>query len=85
MTGSPDHVPACLCAETHVAQVDSAVGAIIDGIARQGKTSQVDVMVVADHVAQLLQIKPAVTDGSLGSERALLRRRQRLGTTTGVT
>jgi len=49
------------------------VGAIIDGIARQGKTSQVDVMVVADHVAQLLQIKPAVTDGSLDSVRALLR------------
>ena len=41
-------------------------------------------MVVADHVAQLLQIKPAVTDGSLDSERTLLRRRQRLGTTTGV-
>jgi predicted AlkP superfamily pyrophosphatase or phosphodiesterase len=32
-----------------IARVDSAVGAIIDGIAQQGKTSQVNVVVVADH------------------------------------
>jgi predicted AlkP superfamily pyrophosphatase or phosphodiesterase len=32
-----------------IARVDSVVGAIIDGIAQQGRTSQVNVMVVADH------------------------------------
>jgi len=32
-----------------IARVDSAVGAIIDGIAQQGKTSHVNVVVVADH------------------------------------
>ncbi|MES3033725.1 MAG: ectonucleotide pyrophosphatase/phosphodiesterase [Gemmatimonadota bacterium] len=32
-----------------IARVDSAVGAIIDGIARQGATERVNVMVVADH------------------------------------
>ena len=32
-----------------IAHVDSAVGAIIDGIARQGGTERVNVMVVADH------------------------------------
>ncbi len=32
-----------------IAHVDSAVGAIVDGIARQGRTSQVNVVVVADH------------------------------------
>ena len=32
-----------------IARVDSVVGAIIHGIAQQGSTSQVDVMVVADH------------------------------------
>lgn len=41
--------PASPEAAVAIAQVDSAVGAIIDGIARLGATEQVNVVVVSDH------------------------------------
>lgn len=48
-TDSHNHGPDSPETDAAIAAVDSAVGAIVDGIAQQGASDQVDVIVVADH------------------------------------
>jgi predicted AlkP superfamily pyrophosphatase or phosphodiesterase len=43
------HGPASIEVDSAIAKVDSAVGAIVDGIARLGLTDRVNVIVVSDH------------------------------------
>jgi predicted AlkP superfamily pyrophosphatase or phosphodiesterase len=46
---SHDAGPAGARTDSAIARVDSAVGAIVDGIERLGRTGEVDVVVVSDH------------------------------------
>ncbi len=48
-TDSHNHGPASAETDRAIAQVDSAIGAIIDGIAALGATANVNVIIVSDH------------------------------------